>query len=80
MTINDVLHDHVGAAPAGSPGLNELGGCDVDWSWLQGRQIARVSNALDELTLTFTDGTTFKVRALQWEGKPFLSFVPLKPE
>ncbi len=76
MTIDDVLKDHTGGAPAGSSGLNEQGGCAVAWSWLQGRRIAGVTNALDELTIAFADGTTFKVRALLWEGKPFLSFEP----
>lgn len=80
MTKGETLADHNNPAPAGSGGLNEQGGCAVDWSWLQGRQIARVTNALDELTIEFADGETLKTRALLWEGKPFLSFAPLKPE
>jgi hypothetical protein len=71
-------HRDAGAAPG--VGLNEQGGCAVDWSWLAGRQIARVANGLDELTLAFADGGTFTVRALLWEGKPFLAFAPLGPE
>jgi hypothetical protein len=59
-------------------GLNAEGGCDVDWSWLGGRTLAGITNSLDVLTLTFTDGSHFQVRALLWQGKPFLAFDPFR--
>ncbi len=80
MGIDDVLSEHRGEPPAQGSGLNERGGCAVDWAWLREKRIARVTNGLDDLVVEFADGTTFTVRALLWEGKPFLSFAPLRPE
>ena len=60
-------------------GLNDDGGCSVDWSWLAGERIASMRNALDALEITFESGLVFRVRALLWQGKPFLSFVPHEP-
>ena len=57
-------------------GINDDGGCTVDWSWLQGQQIASVRNGLDTLIFTFAGGQTLEVRSLLWQGKPFLSFSP----
>ena len=59
-------------------GLNSDGGCDVDWSWLAGRTLAGITNSLDVVTLTFTDGSQFQIRALLWQGKPFLAFDPFQ--
>jgi hypothetical protein len=58
------------------PGLNDEGGCAVDWSWLGGERIASVSSTLDSVTITFESGLRWQVRALLWQGKPFLSFAP----
>lgn len=55
------------------------GGCRVDWSWLQGREIASASSDLDTLVLTFQDGQTLRVQAALWQGKPFLTFDPWRP-
>jgi hypothetical protein len=60
-------------------GLNEDGGCAVDWRWLTGEQVASMTNGLDTLTFTFGSGRTFTVRALLWQGKPFLAFDPYQP-
>ncbi len=81
MGTEDPLREHREAAPTRpqASGLNEQGGCEVDWSWLEGRQVARVTNSLDELTVEFAAGQSFTVRALLWEGKPFLSFDPYRP-
>ena len=57
-------------------GLNSDGGCAVDRSWLAGQRIRSVANGLDSLVVTFESGLTFKVQALLWQGKPFLSFDP----
>jgi hypothetical protein len=57
-------------------GLNEDGGCAVDWSWLRGERIASVTSALDSLTITLESGLVFTTRALLWQGKPFLAFDP----
>ena len=57
-------------------GLNDEGGCAVDWSWLTGQRIASVSSSLDVLTITFDSGLVFKTRALLWQAKPFLAFEP----
>lgn len=65
-------------AAAGPSGLNPDGGCAVDWSWLAGRTVVSASSNLDTLTLTFSDGTQFQVRALSWQGKPFLAFDPYR--
>ncbi len=80
MSMDEVLREHRDAPPTPGGGLNERGGCAVDWSWLRDKRVARVSNGLDDLVVEFADGTTFTVRALLWEGKPFLSFAPLRPE
>jgi hypothetical protein len=57
-------------------GLNDQGGCAVDWSWLGGERVVSVTNGLDTIALTFESGLTFTVRALLWQGKPFLAFDP----
>jgi hypothetical protein len=57
-------------------GLNAEGGCAVDWSWLDGEQVASVTNGIDALTITFQSGLVWTTRALLWQGKPFLSFDP----
>ena len=57
-------------------GLNEEGGCAVDWSWLRGERVRSVTNGLDSIVVTFESGVVFKIRALLWQGKPFLSFDP----
>lgn len=57
-------------------GLNDAGGCAVDWSWLAHEKIASVASGLDTITFTFESGLVFSVRALLWQGKPFLSFDP----
>ena len=57
-------------------GLNDDGGCAVDWSWLHGETIRSVTNGLDSLTVTFGSGLVLTVKALLWQGKPFLSFSP----
>jgi hypothetical protein len=67
-------NDEDDGRPAG--GLNQNGGCAVDWSWLAGERIVSVTNGLDTLTLTFESGLVFTTRALLWQGKPFLSFDP----
>ncbi len=51
-------------------------GCKVDWSWLEGRTIASVTSDLQNLNLTFIDGLSFKVQALNYKGQPFLGFNP----
>ena len=57
-------------------GLNDEGGCAVDWSWLTGERIRSVTNSLDGIVVTFESGLVFTVRALLWKGKPFISFDP----
>ena len=57
-------------------GLNDQGGCAVDWSWLAGERVRSVTNGLDSLVVTFESGLVFTVRALLWQGSPFLSFDP----
>jgi hypothetical protein len=60
-------------------GLNEEGGCAVDWSWLAGERIVSMTSSLDTITFRFDSGQTFEVRALLWKGAPFLSFKPHAP-
>jgi len=57
----------------------EASGCQVDWSWLQGREIVSVTSDLDTLLLTFKDGQTLRVQAALWQGKAFLAFDPWRP-
>jgi hypothetical protein len=57
-------------------GLNDDGGCAVDWSWLVGEQIADVRSSLDTITFTFASGRTFAVTARLWKGAPFVAFEP----
>jgi hypothetical protein len=60
----------------GQTGLNEEGGCAVDWSWLAGERVRSVTNGLDSIVVTFESGLVFTVRSLLWQGRPFLSFDP----
>jgi hypothetical protein len=60
-------------------GLNEDGGCAIDWSWLAGARIAHVTSSLDTLTIRFESGEILEVKALLWKGEPFLSFKPHAP-
>ena len=57
-------------------GLNDDGGCAVDWSWLQGEEIAEVRSSLDSITFTFKSGRAFTVTARLWKGAPFVAFDP----
>lgn len=57
-------------------GLNEDGGCAVDWTWLVGQEIAEVRSSLDTITFTFENGRTFTVTARLWKGAPFVAFDP----
>lgn len=53
-------------------------GCQVDWSWLAGREVASATSTLDKLVITFRDGETLTVQASLWKDKPFLAFTPWK--
>ena len=53
-------------------------GCQVDWSWVEGRQIASATSTLDKLIITFRDGETLTVQASLWKGQAFLAFTPWK--
>ena len=53
-------------------------GCQVDWSWLTGREVAAATSTLDKLVITFRDGETLTVQASLWKEKPFLAFTPWK--
>ena len=57
-------------------GLNEDGGCEVDWSWLAGETIAEVRSSLEAITFRFASGQTFTVTARLWKGAPFVAFDP----
>ena len=59
-------------------GLNDEGGCEVDWSWLVGEKIASVRNSLDVLVITFESGLEWKVQASVWKEAAFLAFTPWK--
>ncbi len=54
-------------------------GCTVDWSWLQGLQIASATNDLQHLRLRLSNGQTLTIQAAMYQGKPFLAFDPYKP-
>ncbi len=60
-------------------GLNDDGGCAVDWSWLVGAEIAEVRSSLDTITFTFKNSQTFTVTARLWKGAPFVAFDPWQP-
>ena len=59
-------------------GLNDDGGCAVDWSWLAGERIASVRSSLDAITFSFESGRTLTVTARLWKGAPFVAFDPWK--
>ena len=61
---------------ANDKGLNDEGGCAVDWSWLVGEEIAAVRSSLETIAFTFRSGRTFAVTARLWKGKPFVAFEP----
>ncbi len=65
-------------AKTSANGYDKNDGCSVDWSWLQGRRIARVTNDLHSITFEFEDGQIFKVQANLYKGEAFLSFMPYK--
>ncbi|MBI3770579.1 MAG: hypothetical protein HY271_19085 [Deltaproteobacteria bacterium] len=53
----------MGDQPDGlNDGLNQEGGCAVDWSWLTGEEIVSVTSSLDTLTVRFQSGETLEVR------------------
>jgi hypothetical protein len=54
-------------------------GCNVNLSWLVGREIVSATSDLQSLTLTFRDGTMLVVRAGLFRGAPLLSFDPWRP-
>jgi len=70
----DVVPDQELGASSGT-----ASGCDVDWSWLRGREIAAAHSDLQSIVLTFRDGQTLVVRAALYQGAPFLSFTPWGP-
>ena len=43
--------------------LNDEGGCAVDWSWLFGERIVKVTSSLDLLTITFASGLEWQISA-----------------
>jgi hypothetical protein len=59
--------------------------CAVDWSWIYGqtvvpggvKQVSSIQGTAVKLTLTGVG--TITVAAGIWQGKPFLSFMPYKP-
>lgn len=53
-------------------------GCTVDWSWLEGQEIATAWSNLERLELRFKSGLTLKIMAAQWKGQPYLAFDPFK--
>ena len=53
-------------------------GCSVDWGWLEGRKIKSAWNDLQNIVITFEDGQTFKIQAMTYKSKAFLSFTPYK--
>jgi len=61
---------------ADKDGLNDDGGCAVDWSWLVGEEIAEVRSSLDTITFRFRSGQSFAVTARLWKGAPFVAFDP----
>ena len=64
---------------AAAGGAESDAGCQVDWSWLEGREIAVATSTLDKLVITFRDGETLTVQAALWKGQAFLGFNPWKP-
>jgi hypothetical protein len=64
---------------AGSAATSTDSGCQIDWSWLEGRQIASATSSLDKLVITFRDGETLTVQAAIWKEQAFLAFTPWKP-
>jgi len=64
--------------PAQSQSGTSEQGCGVDWSWLEGRTIAHATNDLQNMTIEFEDGLTFKIQALLYKGQSFLAFSPHK--
>jgi hypothetical protein len=61
---------------AGSSQTAGDGGCDVDWSWLEGREIVAARSDLQSFVITLRGGQTLAIRAALYDGKPFLSFTP----
>jgi len=53
-------------------------GCTVDWSWLQGFEIASATSDLQHMRITFTNGRTLTIQAATYQGKAFLAFDPWK--
>jgi hypothetical protein len=53
-------------------------GCAVDWSWLNGREIASARSDLQTMTIVFSDGETLTIRAALYKDQPFLAFDPWK--
>lgn len=71
-----MAENEAGARPAPT---RQQSGCLVDWTWLEGAEIASVRSDLQNLIVTLKSGQTLKVRALMYKGEPFLSFDPYYP-
>jgi hypothetical protein len=54
-------------------------GCTVDWSWLNGLEVASVTSDLQHWRVRFTNGLTLSIQAATYQGKSFLAFDPWKP-
>jgi hypothetical protein len=53
-------------------------GCQIDWSWLAGREVATATSGIDKMTITFRDGQVLTIQASVWKGESFLAFNPWK--
>jgi hypothetical protein len=51
-------------------------GCQVDFGWLAGREVASVDAGLNKMLITFRDGQTLSIQASVWKGEAFLAFNP----
>src|SRR4051794_5409276 len=58
--------------------VTEDDGCTVDWSWLQGFEIASATSDLQHLKIQFTNGKTLTIQTALYQGRAFLAFDPWK--
>ncbi len=58
--------------------------CSVNWSWIYGRTVKNLKKRTGGMGaaygLDLGDGLVITISVGLWEGKPFLSFMPYKPQ
>ena len=69
----------VSIVPADSLPAGKDAVCSVDWSWIAGSTVAKVTASGSSVKLQLDPAGPLAVSALIYQGAPFLAFQPYKP-